>query len=460
MPNTTGIEIGPNSCVLTAVRVGRRGAAIVALHVIAPADWPAQDLALAELLRSVRRRKKLPRAAHVVAWGLPGVGAEDPRSRAVLEPLVAAGFRVDALSGPVQALARLADRDARTGEGAVAWLALNRSGVAIAIVRGHELLFSREFAWSFNQGQAGSRAELLQRYCLVSHLAPEVQRGIAMVLASHGVAVETVVTCGDLPDLRSLTMPLIEELDLEVETLDSVEGLPAGGSMKTERLSELAPMIRLACSAATAPSQRRRAAPLVAVAASTILVAGLGWGAYTYWAPSPMESPPTAAGPLAPPPIVPADAAPRPAPSSASDIEGTSRATMGTTPPSPARSVDREPQSLPLVTKDPLARPQQPEPDSADAQRVLSPTPDAAAARNRAPRARPAPLREPMPVVDSILVDQYRQLAVVSGVIVSVGDRVGSRTITQIGRGFVILEEPSGLKVRVAVLGKQSGVRP
>ena len=40
-----------------------------------------------------------------------------------------------------------------------------------------------------------------------------------------GTPVDAVVTCGNLPELRSLTMPLIEELDVEVETLDSLEGL-------------------------------------------------------------------------------------------------------------------------------------------------------------------------------------------------------------------------------------------
>ena len=103
-------------------------------------------------------------------------------------------------------------------------MSINTHGAAIAIVRGQELLYLRSFSWSYAPGRPGSTAQLLQRYTLVAHLAPELQRGIAAVRASHDCGVDTAVTCGDLPDLRSLTMPLIEELNLEVETLDSLEG--------------------------------------------------------------------------------------------------------------------------------------------------------------------------------------------------------------------------------------------
>ena len=53
-------------------------------------------------------------------------------------------------------------------------------------------------------------------------LAPEPRRAIEATSAKEG-AVEAIATCGDLPELRSLTMPLIEELDLEIDTLDWTE---------------------------------------------------------------------------------------------------------------------------------------------------------------------------------------------------------------------------------------------
>ena len=56
---------------------------------------------------------------------------------------------------------------------------------------------------------------------VVSQLAPQLQHVIDLVRPVHGVTVTSVVACGNLPDLRSLAMLLIEEMDLEVETLDS-----------------------------------------------------------------------------------------------------------------------------------------------------------------------------------------------------------------------------------------------
>jgi hypothetical protein len=442
MSSATGIELGPDSCLLARVRLGRRGVEIAALHVIEPSAWPSQDEALAEALRSVRRKKRFPRAARVVAWGLPeGATADDPVTRAALRPLVAAGFHIDAVLSPPQALARLASGHARTGGEAVAWLALNTYGVAIAIVRGTELLFSRAFEWSFRPPPGGTRGELLQRYSLVSHLAPEVQRGIAMVQASHGIRVETVVTCGDLPDLRSLTMPLIEELDLEVETLDSVEGLRAVGAARSDRFAELAPAVRLACAAASAPTQRRRqAGPVVRVAAALVLLAGLAWGAFTYWTLSRMSDGATV------PPIVTSNppAVPVSRPSGTSEQATESRAQQpGVGATDTPRDVKAPPPPLPRRALEAPGTGMSAAPETS-VPRATVPRPPA-----RPPVDRPTPLKEPVPVIDSILIDSTRRLAFVGGAIVSVGATIGSRTVQRIEPDFVILQEPSGLTIRV-----------
>lgn len=52
-------------------------------------------------------------------------------------------------------------------------------------------------------------------------------------------------------------------------------------------------------------------------------------------------------------------------------------------------------------------------------------------------------------MLDSILWDGERRLALVDGLIVGVGDPVGLRTVARIEREFVILREPSGFEVRV-----------
>ena len=67
---------------------------------------------------------------------------------------------------------------------------------------------------------------------------------------------------------------------------------------------------------------------------------------------------------------------------------------------------------------------------------------------------RQAALKEPWPKVDSILIDQERQLAIIEGSIVGVGDSVGSRVVIRIERDGVVFREPSGLAIRVALRSK------
>ena len=488
MPSTTGIELGPDFCVLAGVRVARLGPEVSSVAVVGPSAWPGQDSGLASLLGSIRREKGLPRTARVVAWRLPeGAHPEDPVARATLQPLVAAGFRIDALLSPTQALAHLARLYPPGGDGATAWLALNTSGAAIAIVRGIDLLYSRTFEWSFNQVPSDSRAELLLRYSLVAHLAPEVQHGMAAVEATERVRVDRVVTCGNLPNLRSLTMPLIEELDLEVETLDSAHGLRASVAAKMDRLTGIAPATRLAWAAATATSQRQAVGPLVRVAAAAVLLAGLGWLAYTVRPPvaapgrasgasgGPAVAAPTTTRGGTPPQVrnAPGESIPgatpqgtsgspeqeepeRSAPSPPAAVASEAPAAPETRIPAPPASF----QSRASTAPEPVAHP----PAPAGIQRAAS-TAGAAAGGDPADRATqrraaPAvtPLKEPLPAVDSILIDGDRRLAVVAGTVVSVGDRIGSRSVARIEPAFVELREPSGLLVRVPIRWRQQGV--
>ena len=76
----------------------------------------------------------------------------------------------------------------------------------------------------------GARSALLDRYLLVSQLAPQLQHVIDLVRPVNGVTVTSVLVSGNLPDLRSLAMLMIDEMDIEVETLDSVELLDPGAS--------------------------------------------------------------------------------------------------------------------------------------------------------------------------------------------------------------------------------------
>lgn len=581
MASTTGIELGPDSCVMVGVRPPRRGVAdVMALHVIEPSWWPAHDVALVEMIGGARRSKGFPRTARVVAWGLPDAPAiDDPITHALLRPITAAGFRVASILTPPQALALLAaSRPRSAGDGAVAWLALNIHAAAIAIVSRGELLFARTFAWSYRAAAMSAKEQLLQRYSLVAQLAPEMRHAIAAVRASRGITVEGVVTCGDLPELRSLTMPLIEELDLEVETLDSTEGLRAVGKARIERFAESAPAIRLACAAGLARLSGGGPAlqPLVRVAAAIGIIAALGWGGYVYWrtpivrpatvehanppnpaaasagrrgppsqaaprgpanaagkgqviaqgppvttapgsatpaqgrppipavsvppapprdepkpvqaAPPKVELKPMPAAPpkveLKPVPSVPPKVEPKPLPSAPLKVEPKplpsappkvepkpvpsvpprvepklvpavpAKVEPKPTPPAPAKVEPKPTAPVPANVEPPPGRVDPPvtakTPSEAISPGIVEPPP------SRTPNRRQVPLKDPLPKVDSVLIDQDRRLAIIDGVIVAVGDAVGPRVVVQIDRDFVVLREPSGLSVRIPVRSRMT----
>ena len=73
--------------------------------------------------------------------------------------------------------------------------------------------------------------------------------------------------------------------------------------------------------------------------------------------------------------------------------------------------------------------------------------------------AEPAPLREPLPRLDSVLIDQERRLAVIDGRVAVAGDTVGSRTLDSIGPDGVVLREPSGLLVKIGLRPAPAGQR-
>jgi hypothetical protein len=506
MRRSTGIELGPDSCVLVAARQGGATTDVSVLHLLEGADWPSHDVAITSTLKDLRRARRLPRRAAVVVWGLPDDAAsQEPSTRAAVGPVVAAGFNVRHVMTPPQALAALAaTRPDIDPDAAVAWMALNTYGVALAIVRRGELLFSRTFDWPYRTGVESSKGQLLQRYALVAHLAPELQRGIASVQTDWGAHVERAVTCGNLPELRSLTMPLIEELDLEVETLDSIEGLRPVGRAKADRFAESAPAIRLAAAAAVAvpPRVTRSLSPVVRAAAVLALAAGIGWVAWAAYRaeqdqaaarvtppvvsaardPLPSAPPPvrpgtepvrsmpppapveTAPVPAVPPKVTPGqEIIPPPSPTRPPVATGTppvkdlqlvkppTPAVPPVSPPAKARPPTDPPATPPLPTTPAPPLKSQAQPPKIEEVGPL-PLPPPAPPPTHSARP-PAPLKDPLPRVESILIDHNRRLAIIDGRIVTVGDSVGARVVVRIEAGTVVLREPSGLDVSVPLRG-------
>src|SRR4051812_49358209 len=288
MASTTGIEIGPDSYLFAGVRpIDREDANVLALRRFTASEWPADQRLFVDSLRTIRRDHRFPRRAVVVLWNaadrVDGAVRHDP-----VVSLEAAGFQTVSVMTPPQALARVAKTMSRGAPSdAIAWLALNRCGASIAILRGADILFSRTFPWAYKTDLPTSNAQLLQRYLLLAHLAPELAHGFKTVRDEYGVTVSLAVTCGNLPELRSLTLPLIEELDIEVETLDSTESLRASPASLTSEVEELAPELRLATAAALSSRvSPRRGSALVdisRVAAAAAILGALAWAGYSYW---------------------------------------------------------------------------------------------------------------------------------------------------------------------------------
>jgi hypothetical protein len=467
MASITAIELGPDTCAFARTS-GRRGEIrLLASEILDPAAFPGAE-AFTVAVRRTRRAFHLPRRCRVVVWGLPdGAKLKDAAVKPLLKPLTDAGFRVERVVTPCNALAALARLKTSRGDGSTCWVAINRGGVAIVAVRPGKLLHAHSFAWDSTVGATGSQARLLQRYLLVSHLSPHVKRAMGDARKA-GSTVGVVVTCGNLPDLRSLTMPLIEELDIEVETLDSLEGLVVKPEA-ADKLGESASAIRLACAAVIArgsrpwdPAKKKSSRTAVYIAAAVVaaLLAGL---AYQWYAkktpaatlvPAPQSQPARvtvpARGVNAPDarPIAPTGAPPAPV-----TIEGRgSRA--GEPGNKPRSSVPdppiQAPKPSPPAVSAPISLPK-PNPPAVRAP-VAPPKPNPPAVSGP---ARPAPLGDAVPRVTGILISNNRRYATIEGGrIVGIGDAVGRRTVVGMDERSVLFREPSGVQLRVGLGGR------
>jgi hypothetical protein len=424
MSVVTGIELGPDYCVLVQARLRADTIECGPVRVFGPGRWPTQPAARAALLSDVRRELGLSSRAWVVHWRL------DPSSPSTTLPqtdglVEQAGFQPEANLTPSQALALLGgSKETSEGAGeASLYLSLNHHGAALVVVRGFETLYSREFRWQISAPEQRTQAHLLRRYLIVAQLTPEIRRAIDAVRSQYGIAVDSAVTSGTIPDLRTLTMPLISELNIEFETMDSAAGIDAAGESAAV-VVEWAPAVRLAwVSAAAGASQGREIAlgRWLGAAAAAVLAVGAVWWGLAMWSY-------TARGAT----VVPAQASP------------------AVSAPQTERSAPA-PQPAIIATKpDPQNQAAPPRPPGVQGAQPTSGSPGTDSQRI----AGSQPLDAPLPVVSGILISSDRQFAVIDGSIVSPGDRVGSRVVVRIDPAAVVFREPSGREVRVPVRGK------
>ena len=432
MSGVTGIELGPNYCVL--VRGGHAGsqqAVSTVCTLVLPASGDRQSRV--HSLRKAREGGDFPSRARVVAWGFGSATAAN--DVAALAALAEAGFEIGLVLSPAQALGRMVRARslmAPTGT-AVAALSLNTHGAALAIVAGTEVICSRAFDWPLGTPFGAERSALLDRYLLVSQLAPQLQHVIDLVRPVNGVTVTSVLVSGNLPDLRSLAMLLIEEMDIEVETLDSADLLEPGAA---DAFGDSVPSLQLAAAVASSGEPRvpvhlqgevvadLEAAPeepqakpvwpwsrLQSAAALVVLAFSLTWSLTQVVGSSPALR------------VFPAG------------IEQVLVADVKPTEPPPEPALP----ALELAER------------ALDVQATTGRAEDVVhrAAIGRRPVA--ARERPPIPSVDGIMIAGSRRLAIVDGTVVAAGDAVGVRAIARIERDGVVLREPSGREIYVAV---------
>lgn len=440
MTSVTGIELGPDYCVL--VRARPRGAAIevTAVRIFEPDEWAGDLAARTARLQDARRTLGLPRTATVVAWDLAAFGLSS--SEAMLR---AAGFGVEAVLSPSDALALLArSRPHADPLIPMAWLSINRHGAGLAVVRDADLVYGREFAWRIKAPEQRAQAHLLRRYLYVAQLVPELRKAIDIVEQQQGVRIGTAVACGNIPDLRSFTMPLIEQLDIEFETLDSLEGLHVRTDIAAA-VAPAAPAIRLAGAAAAFADAAAGMGPparWLGAAAGLVLAAGAAWWAFSVWGgagASPGEprrdrtsvvSSQGRRSSLPPSTRADAPATAAPAPPSRSDMAAATGSAQA------GRAAD-------VLVSAAVEEPPRPQPTSGETGRD-------------APARRQAEV-QPLPIVGGILIAKDTRLAVIDGVVVGVGDTVAGRVVARIDPDAVVFKEPSGQEVRVQVRARNEG---
>jgi hypothetical protein len=470
----TGIDLSSANAALAHVRDGERGPELRGFALI---EAGGELDAVASELRQARRQYHLPRRAEVVAW--PG----EPRSEAPGR----AGFTVERVISPAEALARVARLQpggARPGA-VTAMLALHSDSGALAIVRDGEVLHEAALTWSPVSTGASplpGRSELLRRYAFLAELTEYLRAGFAALRHAHGATVTDIRVCGSLPDLRSLTMPLADEFDLEVEALDAPDAFDIRMSPESAaRARDVIASLQIALAAGkrwhrargllNRLGHRRAWIPAAALAAVLLL-------ALVFWLrpePTPVASRPAPsraatgvrgrAAPTAGPPA-------RQEPAAVGTAAKESATASGIQPPAPARErpFERAPTAKPATPPTPsrqtatrpAAKPQGPAPVPAMPPRrpepaVAAPQPDARIPSKPVPSEGPQrPTAERLPVapleVTSILWSSDRKLAIINGRIVGAGDTVDGFEVVEVRQEAVIVRNTAGRRFR-AVLG-------
>ena len=542
MATRIGIELSPDACRIVEIDPApawerRRGSTRVRSFAVLPPSGPETDAKL----RSLRNRR-----VAVVVWNVasdhrqilvsPGsyesmraeaIGALDdagvetrgvfvdiaPATRtadrtlprpvvvalasgtdltAALQPLLAAGIRVRTVMTPAVALSSLARlrREFWTPNALEVFVALEERVTCIALMRSGALIASHHLGWGYVD-EFGSGLEPRRREDIATRLVDAISHFVAATGGAPG-DLKHICVCGGHPELRSVTAPLMEQLDVEFEPLDSLFGIDAARLPEPiDAFRERSAELRLAWAAAAdspptinllrarnrqaSKTLLARAAVLAGVAAALML----GWRVQSrLWRPSGptvnartaakvsptprREAPaPTVGATRMPPVVLPPPVAVRGTPPVVPPPVAASRMPP-VVAPSPATATTASPVALPAQPARVETRPPIPPPPIARRAEPRQPSlvirPPVAATVREAPvsigqeparlRARPAPPAETaLPfdaVLGTILYSPDRKLAIIDGRIVGPGDEIRGARIIDITSATVTLRDGQG----------------
>ena len=396
-----------------------------------------------------------------------------------IRPLVAAGIRIRSIVTPAAALCSVARL--RRGQGATAgveaYVALEETATCIALVQDQILVAARELPWGYVHedepfGQRVPRDKIAMR--LAGALVDFFSAAGVELAQVCGVCI-----CGSLPELRTMTAPIMERLDIEIEPLDSMFGIE--GEELREAVADVrerAVEIRLAWAAAadwTAPLNLLRDRQRLAAAAvfsRAAVVAGIGagvglgwWVQQTAWLEAAVQTP---AAPRAASAAPPAPAVDRPPGASGTpEVARELRSPRHAEPLARRELVVAASAEPPAIVGEPAVTAVAIQPPPIMHEPVVGQAPLVENARPVAPPASvarevvaaPRP-PEPPPVehvdldVGSILFGPERKLAMIDGRIVEAGDQVrGSLQVIDVSPTSVTLRDGVG-RLRRLSLGK------
>ena len=170
---------------------------------------------------------------------------------AALQPLLAAGIRVRTVMTPAAALSSLARlrRESWTPNALEVFVALEERVTCIALMRSGALIASRDLGWGYVD-EFGSGLELRRREDIATRLVNAISDFVAATGGAPG-DIKHICVCGGHPELRSVTAPLMEQLEVEFEPLDSLFGIDAARLPEpVDEFRERSAELRLAWAAA------------------------------------------------------------------------------------------------------------------------------------------------------------------------------------------------------------------